>query len=130
MSLWYLVLLAVLQGLTEFLPISSSAHLILLPRLLDLPDQGLVVDVAANTGTLGAVVVYFRRDIGRLAASLGAGPRDDRRAEDRRLLQSLTLASVPVLVCGWALRDVVATWARDPRVIASTTSSRRGVVAL
>jgi undecaprenyl-diphosphatase len=63
MGLGYLVLLAVVQGLTEFLPVSSSAHLILLPRLLATVDQGLRFDVAANTGTFLAVLVYFRRQI-------------------------------------------------------------------
>ena len=61
-----LLVLAVLQGLTEFLPISSSAHLILLPRLLGWVDQGLAFDVAVHVGTLAAVVVYFRRQLADL----------------------------------------------------------------
>ena len=60
------VVLALLQGLTEFLPISSSAHLILVPQLVDWPDQGLAFDVAVHVGTLRAVVVYFRAEIGRM----------------------------------------------------------------
>ena len=63
MGLGYLVLLAVVQGLTEFLPVSSSAHLILLPRVLDTVDQGLRFDVAANTGTFLSVAIYFRREL-------------------------------------------------------------------
>ena len=57
------ILLALVQGLTEFLPISSSAHLILFPRLLGWQDQGLAFDVAVHVGTLSAVVLYFRREL-------------------------------------------------------------------
>ena len=119
MSLWYLVLLAVVQGLTEFLPISSSAHLILLPWLVDVPDQGLAFDVAANTGTLAAVVVYFRSDLGRLA---GAWLRPTAAsAHERRLFLHLAIASVPVLVVGFLVRDLIATLARQATVIAATS---------
>ena len=122
MSLWYLVLLAVLQGFTEFLPISSSAHLVLLPHLLDQPDQGLAIDVASNTGTLMAVLLYLRSDVGRLLAGLGpAGAPGGPLAEERRLALWLAVATVPVLVAGFLLRDVVATLARDPMVIATTS---------
>jgi undecaprenyl-diphosphatase len=76
------VLLGLVQGLTEFLPISSSAHLILLPRILSWPDQGLVADAAANTGTLLAVLVYFRRD---LRATFGAAFDAARRGAWRAL---------------------------------------------
>jgi len=58
------IVLAVVQGLTEFLPISSSAHLILVPELLGWPDQGLAFDVAVHVGTLFAVLAYFYRDVG------------------------------------------------------------------
>ena len=63
MDYLHAVFLALLQGLTEFLPISSSAHLILLPRLLGWDDQGLAFDVAVHVGTLTAVVAYFRHDV-------------------------------------------------------------------
>ena len=60
MPLFYLILLALIQGVTEFLPISSSAHLVLLPRLTGQADQGLLMDVAVHLGTLFAVILYFR----------------------------------------------------------------------
>ena len=63
MALLYLFVLAVVQGVTEFLPISSSAHLILVPRLMGTPDQGLVIDVAVHVGTLVAVLLYFRQEV-------------------------------------------------------------------
>ncbi|MFS8609628.1 MAG: undecaprenyl-diphosphatase, partial [Gammaproteobacteria bacterium] len=62
-----IVVLAIVQGITEFLPISSSAHLILVPRFTDWPDQGLAFDLAVHVGTLLAVIVYFRAELGRMA---------------------------------------------------------------
>jgi len=118
MSLGYLVLLAIVQGTTEFLPISSSAHLILLPRLLDAADQGLRFDVAANTGTFLAVLVYYRRSLSTMATAVLTA--DPERAAERRLAWQIVLASVPVLVCGYLFRDLIATLARDPMVIAVT----------
>ena len=63
MDIIHIIVLAVVQGLTEFLPISSSAHLILVPLVTDWPDQGLAFDVAVHVGTLTAVVLYFRKEI-------------------------------------------------------------------
>ena len=68
MPLLHLFLVAVVQGITEFLPVSSSGHLILLPAIMGLPDQGLAIDVAVHVGTLGAVMLYFRRDVALLAS--------------------------------------------------------------
>ncbi|HVR29261.1 MAG TPA: undecaprenyl-diphosphate phosphatase [Thermoanaerobaculia bacterium] len=116
MSLGYLVLLAIVQGTTEFLPISSSAHLILLPRVLDAVDQGLRFDVAANTGTFLAVLLYFRGEVWRMTAAVISG--DVESAPERRLAGQILLGSVPVLVFGLLFRDVIATFARDPLVVA------------
>jgi undecaprenyl-diphosphatase len=118
MSLGYLVLLSVVQAITEFLPISSSAHLILLPRVLDAADQGLRFDVAANTGTFLAVVIYFRRDL--MAMTLAAFGSDPARAAERRLGWWFAFASIPVLVCGVLCRDLVASHGRNPLLIAAT----------
>ena len=115
-----LILVALVQGFTEYLPISSTAHLILLPRLLGWPDQGLAVDVAANTGTLLAVIAYFRKDLAvYLRALLPAGGERDPAA--RRMIPLLALASVPVLVIGIATESWVAGGARSPGVIAWAT---------
>ena len=62
MDLIHLIILSIIQGVTEFLPISSSAHLVLFPKLMDWEDQGLAIDVAAHLGSLFAVVFYFRKD--------------------------------------------------------------------
>ena len=63
MTIFNLLLVAVIQGITEFLPVSSSGHLILLPYFTDFQDQGQVIDVAVHVGTLFAVMLYFRRDV-------------------------------------------------------------------
>ena len=68
MPVLHLILVALIQGITEFLPISSSGHLILLPNLTGLDDQGQAIDVAVHVGTLGAVVLYFRADVRRVGA--------------------------------------------------------------
>ena len=100
MPLLHLLLVAVIQGLTEFLPISSSGHLILLPRLTGLADQGLAIDVAVHVGTLFAVALFFWRDV-RLA--LAGVPRLLRGRTDTpgaRLAFLLVVATLPVVVVG------------------------------
>ena len=96
-----LFLIALIQGITEFLPISSSGHLVLLPHLSNFADQGQVMDVAAHLGTLAAVMVYVRRDIWTMLASLT--PRAAAGASSRRLIGLLIIASLPVIVAGLAL---------------------------
>ena len=115
------VLLALLQGLTEFLPISSSAHLILLPRLLGWGDQGLAFDVAVHVGTLLAVVLYFRHDVQRLFAAWLRSCLDRRMSADARLAWLVLLGTVPAAVAGLALHDVIETYLRSPLVIALAT---------
>ena len=115
-----LILVALVQGLTEYLPISSTAHTILLPRLFGWPDQGLAVDVAANTGTLLAVVAYFRKDLAGYVRALLPGARAG-DANARRMIPLLAVASAPVLVAGIATEGWVAGGARSPGVIAWAT---------
>ena len=80
---WYqAVLLAIIQGLTEFLPISSSAHLVIPSLLLDWQDQGLAFDVAVHVGTLMAVLVYYRQDLERMAVAWIRSFRTGRQSED------------------------------------------------
>ncbi|MYA08916.1 MAG: undecaprenyl-diphosphate phosphatase [Holophagales bacterium] len=119
-----LILVALVQGLTEYLPISSTAHLILLPRLFGWEDQGLAVDVAANTGTLLAVIAYFRKDLAGYVRALFHGGEDgDRDGSQgaRRMIPLLALASLPVLVVGIAAGDWIAGDARSPALIAWAT---------
>ncbi len=100
MSLYHLLILALIQGLTEFLPVSSSAHLILFPALTGTTDQGLAVDVAVHVGTLGAVILYFRRDVARAFRGFLAVLRGRLHGADSRLFLLLVAATVPVVVLG------------------------------
>ena len=115
------VILAVLQGLTEFLPISSSAHLILLPLLVAWPDQGLGFDVAVHVGTLLAVLVYFRRDLTRIGSDWlrAIGARE--RVGDSLWVWYLAVGTVPVGLGGLALTVVGTEWLRSPAIIAGAT---------
>ncbi len=120
MDLFHIIVLALVQGLTEFLPISSSAHLILVPVLTHWPDQGLAFDVAVHVGTLSAVVLYFRREIGCMFvdwfASLGG-----RQTADSRLAWAVLVGTIPVGITGLLFKDLIAEYLRSPLVIASTT---------
>lgn len=104
MTLLHLFLLAAVQGITEFLPISSSAHLILLPRLLGMPDQGLALDVAVHVGTLAAVILYFRSDVAAVISGLGRLARGQADTPGARLALLLCVATVPVVLAGFALK--------------------------
>jgi len=119
MSLFHVVVLAVVQGFTEFLPVSSSAHLALAPWLLGWPDQGLTFDIALHFGTLAAVLIYFFRDWMQLLA-MGFGIRYTPNAElarNPRLLWLLALATVPVAVIGVLFEEQVESTLRNPVVI-------------
>jgi undecaprenyl-diphosphatase len=113
--------LALLQGLTEFLPISSSAHLILMPRLFGWADQGLAFDVAVHVGTLAAVLAYFRADVLRLFAAWLRSCATRRVDGDARLAWFVLLATMPVLVFGLLFHDFIESALRSPLVIAMTT---------
>ncbi|ABD53164.1 undecaprenyl-diphosphate phosphatase [Jannaschia sp. CCS1] len=100
MSLFTLFLLALVQGITEFLPISSSGHLILLPNLLGIEDQGQAIDVAVHVGTLGAVILYFWRDV---KAAIAGTPRLLTGRIDTpgaKLAFLLIIATIPVIIFG------------------------------
>ncbi len=110
--------LALIQGLTEFLPISSSGHLLLPAMLFGWPDQGLAFDVALHGGSLLAVIWYFRRDLARMiAGGLRRGPR----REEGRLFWLLLLATAPAGLAGLLLRDAVEAGARSAVVLAATS---------
>lgn len=115
-----LIVLAVIQGITEFLPISSSAHLILVPCLGNWPDQGLDIDIALHVGTLAAVMLYFWRDVLDMLHGLWAAARM-RPTPGSRLALNVAVATVPVVVLGFAFKDLVGTAARSIAVIGWTT---------
>ncbi|MEM6794455.1 MAG: undecaprenyl-diphosphatase UppP [Acidobacteriota bacterium] len=120
MTTFQAFVLAIVQGVTEFLPISSSAHLILAPVFFDWPDQGVTFDIVTNTGTLLAVVIYFRRDLWGLVRRplLGLEAVRGGARGDVPLLGLLGIATVPVVIAGLAFYGWISTAGRDPRVIA------------
>ncbi|MEO0655242.1 MAG: undecaprenyl-diphosphate phosphatase, partial [Pseudomonadota bacterium] len=104
MPLLHLFLVAVIQGITEFLPVSSSGHLILLPNLTPLEDQGQVIDVAVHVGTLGAVILYFWSDVKVAAIGTLRLVRGKVDTQGAFLALCLAIATVPVIIAGLALK--------------------------
>lgn len=100
MPVLHLILVALVQGITEFLPISSSGHLILLPALTGLQDQGQVIDVAVHVGTLGAVMLYFRRETASLFRGLPKVARRQIEDQDSWLALCLVIATIPIVLIG------------------------------
>ena len=105
------IVLAAVQGITEFLPVSSSGHLILVPKLTGWPDQGLAIDVAVHVGTLAAVMLYFWRDIGGIAGAVlrAGGQMANQRPLDQEisLLIKLIIATLPVVVAGYWVNETI-----------------------
>ncbi|MBT4125157.1 MAG: undecaprenyl-diphosphate phosphatase [Chloroflexi bacterium] len=122
MSFIQIIVLAVVQGITEFLPISSSGHLILGSWLFNWPDQGLFFDAAVHVGTLVAVLIYFRREWIQLATGLAANQLveiDDVGGSIRsRALAILIVAgTVPLVVFGPFIKDALESDFRDPTAV-------------
>ena len=125
MSTLEIFILALLQGLTEFLPISSSAHLILPSQILGWQDQGIAFDVAAHVGTLLAVVLYFRKEVGGMAiawlGTVNIGPEKDKTSFDGKLAWWILLATIPAGLFGLLGKDLIEEHLRSALVIAATT---------
>jgi undecaprenyl-diphosphatase len=113
--------LGLLQGLTEFLPISSSAHLILLPLLLGWEDQGLAFDVAVHVGTLIAITVYFRKELSGIISGWFCSVFKRQHTQDSRLAWLIIIGTIPVGLAGLFLNDIIAIYLRSPIVIAIAT---------
>ncbi|NND89774.1 MAG: undecaprenyl-diphosphate phosphatase [Granulosicoccus sp.] len=121
MELMHIIWLSLIQGLTEFLPISSSAHLILVPSLLGWPDQGLAFDVAVHLGTLLAVLSYFRHDIVRLFLAWIDSLARRQMTPEARLAWGIVLGTIPAGLVGLGFKDLIEVYLRSPLVIAVTT---------
>ena len=116
MTLLQITVLAVIQGITEFLPVSSSGHLALTPVLLGWQDQGLTMDVAVHVGTLGAVIVYLWREVWMMLCGLGkltTGKIDD----GAKLAGLVVIASIPVVIAGLAVKAYFGEGLRIPLII-------------
>jgi undecaprenyl-diphosphatase len=121
MTDWQTFWLAFVQGFTEFLPISSSAHLILMPRLFGWPDQGLAFDVAVHVGSLGAVLFYFRRDLVPMLRDWGLTLTGRPATQYSRMAWAVIIGTIPLGIGGILLKTLVSGELRSPLVIAATT---------
>jgi len=125
-----IVILAIVQGLTEFLPISSSGHLVLVPYLVDWTDQGLAFDVAVHFGSLLAVCVFFREDIHGLfrgALQIFGG---DVKMPQANMALAIGLGTIPAAVAGLLFASWIEANLRDPSVIVYTLSGYGVLMAL
>ncbi len=125
MPLLNIIVLSAVQGITEFLPISSSAHLVLVPIVTGWRDQGLTIDVAVHVGTLLAVVIYFRRDVRGMIAATGRqfrpGRRRRRGSGEFRIAMLVVVATVPAMAAGWAINEFNRDIFRGLEIIAWAT---------
>lgn len=111
--------LGLIQGLTEFLPVSSSGHLVVAHDLLGLTESGLAVDAVLQLATALAIVVYFRKDLLKLlSALLSKLSGRPHKAEDVRLVLALALGTIPAFIFGLLLEDVMETAFRSPQLVA------------
>jgi undecaprenyl-diphosphatase len=116
-----IVVLAIVQGITEFLPISSSGHLILVPYFTNWPDQGLEFDLAVHIGTLTAIVAYFRRTLFAMARDWVRSVVQRREVGESRLAWAVLFGTIPAGLVGLAFRHDIETTLRSPFVVACTT---------
>lgn len=121
MGLGFIILLALIQGLTEFLPVSSSAHLILPSHVFGWEDQGLAFDVAVHVGTLVAVVWYFRKDIYLLIFAWLRSVTGGRASVHSRLSWMIVVSTIPAVIAGLLLNSFIEENLRSIVVIAATT---------
>lgn len=122
MSWLHIVVLAMVQGLTEILPVSSSGHLVLVPSVFGWADQGLAFDVAVHFGTLGAVCLYFRDDIAGLLRGGFMALSGRTESSESRLALAIAAGTVPAAVAGLLFADWIAENLRDPMVVVVTLS--------
>jgi undecaprenyl-diphosphatase len=120
MTLLQIIVLAIVQGLTEFLPISSSGHLVLVPNFLDWKDQGLEFDVAVHFGSLVAVCAYFHRDIAGIFAGSLEILHGQTRTPYARMTLALAVGTIPAAAAGLALAGWIEEHLRSPVVVATT----------
>ena len=118
----HIFILAIVQGLTEFLPISSSAHLILTPKILEFADQGLAFDIAVHLGSLAAIISYMRRDLWLMVTDFfGSFGASGQTTENSRMVWLIALATVPIVIFGGLFKSFVESDLRTTAVIATTT---------
>ena len=120
MPLTNLIVLALIQGLTEFLPISSSGHLIIVPNLISWQDQGLIIDVAVHAGSLLAVIIYLWRELWSITAAL-IDFRNLQQNPDLQLAKLIIIGSIPVVMMGLIISLISDNLTRNIEIIAWAT---------
>ncbi len=120
MPFFHIFVLAAIQGITEFLPISSSGHLLILPTLTGWEDQGQSIDIAVHVGTLIAVVAYFREDI-RVIVRAFLRPKGPAAADGRRIGWQILIASIPIIIVGGVMYYFLHDELRSILLVAATT---------
>ncbi|SMN00902.1 Undecaprenyl-diphosphatase [uncultured Candidatus Thioglobus sp.] len=121
MDLYQTIILALVQGISEFLPISSSAHLILVPKLTDWPDQGLSFDVVVHMGTLVAVLYYYKYLISQLANDFFNSIFKRETVGKSKMAWGLLLGTIPVGIFGFLFKDYISSELRTTEIIAYAT---------
>lgn len=116
-----ITVLALIQGITEFLPISSSGHLALTPQLFGWADQGLAFDVAVHVGTLAAVVLYFKKDIWLMTRDWSSSIVTRQPTSNSRLAWWVIFATIPAVAFGLFINNGLEETLRNPLIIAATT---------
>ncbi len=117
MELWHVIVLALIQALTEFLPVSSSGHLALVGFFLHWPYQGLTFDLALHFGTLTAVLIYYRKDLWQITQAVLSRGQGASEVAHRQLGWGLVLATIPALIAGASMGDAFAESLRLPLLI-------------
>ena len=121
MTILHLMALALIQGLTEFLPVSSSGHLILFSKIFHLKDQGLSIDVALHIGSLLAVMIYFGSEILKMFSDVFKTKlKPDFKLKYNKLAWLIVVGSIPALVAGFCLRHIAGDFLRNPKIIGVT----------
>ena len=130
MTTLQVIILAIVQGLTEFLPISSSGHLVLVPYLFEWTDQGLAFDVAVHFGSLAAVCIFFRGDIASLLSGGMQVVTGDVKTPESRMALAIALGTVPAALAGLFFASWIEQNLRDPAVIVYTLAGYGILMAL
>ena len=125
-----LIVLAVVQGLTEFLPVSSSGHLILVPAFFGWAYQGLVFDIAVHFGSLGAVCVYFRNDVVGLIRGAGDIVTGRGNSPQARMAWCIGIGTVPAAIAGLLFAGWIEENLRSPMIVAATLAGFGALMAL
>jgi undecaprenyl-diphosphatase len=130
LTLIQIIVLAIVQGLTEFLPISSSGHLVLVPSIFGWTDQGLAFDVAVHFGSLVAVVIYFRADVTALLRNLLGALQRNAGGQEITMVRAQVVGTVPAALAGLLFAGWIAAHLREPAVVVVTLAGYGILMAL